>query len=84
MLTDMNEKHRVALAEYFMEQFDMGILHALHVIFTDEPQVWHKRSINTKNDIIWAMYINDIPRELLYNKCPRKPQCVGIFVAIAN
>ena len=40
--------------------------------------------INAKNDVMWALDVNYIPPEVLYNKCPRKPQCGDAFIAIAR
>lgn len=64
MITKLNKKHRIALAKYFLDKFEYG-LHPLHMIFSDEFMIYHLRKINTKNDIIWAFCIEDIPNKLL-------------------
>ena len=84
MMTNMNRYHRVALAKCFSEQFEIGLLHPLHLIFTDEFMIWFMRKTNTKNDIIWTFDITDIPCELRYNWCPRNPDCLGVFVMLSD
>ena len=84
MITNMNKQHRVALAKFFIDKFESGLLHPFHMMFSDEFMIYMKRAINTKNDIIWAFNVNDIPESIRYNKKPRKPDCIGIFVLIAH
>ena len=84
MITNMNRQHRCALAQFMLDQFEDGILHPLLLIFTDEFMIYCARKINTKNDVIWALNKLDIPYEIRYNRCPRNPDCIGLFVAIAN
>jgi hypothetical protein len=54
------------------------------MVFVDEFFIYRHRKINCKNDIIWAVSVNDIPDDLRYNKHPRKSLCIGICVALSS
>ena len=83
MITNVNKADRIKLATYFHNEFELGILQPHHMIFVDEFFIYVLRKIITKNDIIWAINPSEIPSNLRYNRHPRKPDCVGIMVAIA-
>lgn len=83
MITNPNKQDRVAFAKYFLEEFEIGIILPGHIVFQDEFYIYTQRKINTKNDIIWALSPSDIPHNLRYNRHARKPQCIGIAVAIS-
>lgn len=52
-------------------------------IFGDEFLIYAMRKPNTKNDIIWARSIADIPDEIRYRKVAKWPNCIGLFVAFS-
>ena len=80
----MNEDHRCALAQYFINEFEIGIITPLRMICTDEFMIWMARKINTKNDAFYTFDIQTVPESTRYNRCPRTPSCVGVFIPIAN
>ena len=47
MISRMNKEDRCALAQYFIAAFEIGILHPLHLIFTDEFMIYMHRKVNT-------------------------------------
>ncbi len=80
MITNLNIEHRLRLAKHFINLFNNEPEILPNMVFMDEFYIYQQRKINSKNDIIWAFSVNDIPDHLRYNKYPRKLFHTLVFV----
>lgn len=82
-ITKQNKVERVRLGTHFTYLFQQDPQLINNIIFCDEFYVYIQRKPNSRNDIIWARCIEDIPDEIRYRKVAKNPICIGIFVAIS-
>lgn len=83
-ITDINERDRASLAEYFVDLFNAQPQALENMIFGDEFYVYIIRKLNHKNDIVWAFRVEDIPSDIRHAKRSRSPLCCGVCIFISQ
>ncbi|MCP3850963.1 MAG: hypothetical protein GY694_12105 [Gammaproteobacteria bacterium] len=79
-ITNNNKADRLALCDWFLNEFKEDETLADNLVFFDEFYVYLQRKHNSKNDIIWFTSPDAIPEHIRLNRKNKKPGCVGVFV----
>lgn len=79
--TERHREDRLWFCEYLR---DWGEEDFLHLVCSDEFYVYLHRKPNSKNDIVWATEIDEIPEHERFRQTVKHPQCIGIFVCFSS